>query len=140
MNFSWSNNTIQSMSLIDVKDNYRYITEEFCKQYYNLYNSDFLQLANMFHKDCYITFLGEEMVGFNHYAEKLRQLNIYKFVHKTMQVSSQPVGQRTLLINVAGRIAVNYSIEDYRYSESILLQKDSNNKFYIHNIIFKLIE
>lgn len=140
MNFSWTKNTNNNISLIDVGANYRMITEEFCKYYYKLFDNNFLQLNEIYQADSFFTFLDEEMIGFCNLVEKIKQYNIQKFTHQTINVNSQPIGERTLLINTCGKLSVNDSMIQYHFSETILLQRDDNNRFKIHRSMFKLMD
>jgi hypothetical protein len=125
---------------MDVKTNYKRITEEFCRYYINMYDNNFQNLANMYKTDSLFTYTDDEIIGFNNLVEKIRQYNIYKFTHSTVNVNSQPVGDRTLLVTLTGKISVNNSVIEQKFSETLLLQRDDHNRFYIYHTIFKLIE
>lgn len=141
MNFSWAIKSNQiSNNQIDVRLNYRRITEEFCKYYYFLYDTNFFQLNGLYLPDSYFTYLDEEFVGFNSLYEKIRQNNIYKFTHHKMNITSQPVGEKTLLIMTTGCLTINDSIFQQKFAETILLQRDDNNNFFVNRTIFRLIE
>lgn len=133
-------NFFQKYNLVDVKANYKKITEEFCKHYYSIYDTNFYALNNMYKPESCFTYLDEEMVGFNSISNKLKQFNIYKFTHHTIDVNSQPIGDRTLLITTNGKLSINNSTYEQRFIETILLQRDDNNRFFIYHTIFKLID
>ncbi len=151
MNFSWSssrpiannnnnNNNNFNVNLFNVMEKYRELTESFCNHFYTHYDDNFPELGNLFLNDTKITYLDEELTGFNQLFERIKGYNIFNFKHHKIDVNSQPVGQRTLLITVNGKISINNSFEIQRFVETILLQRDDNNQFYIHNYMFKLME
>jgi len=136
MNFNY-----QRANLVDVKANYKQITENFIKFYYSLYDTDFLKMGQLYKPDACFTFLDEEMIGFNNLVDKLKQYNITKFTHHSVHVNSQPVGDRTLMLMVSGRLSVNSSpYAENKFMETILLQRDDQNKFFVHHTMFKLVE
>ena len=53
------------LPIIDIKQTYKYLADEFAKHYYTLYDNNFLQLANLYLPDSYFTYLDEEITGFN---------------------------------------------------------------------------
>ena len=126
--------------LIDVQENYRKIAEEFCKYYYTNYDSNFMELKDIYSDNSCFTYLDEEIIGFNSLVSKLGIMNIHKFDHKSINVNAQPVGKTSLLILTTGTISVNNSIHVNKFSESILLQRNNDNKFVVYNTIFKLTE
>ncbi len=134
------NPNTRSNNLVDVKVNYKRITEEFCRQYYSLYDNNFPGLSQMYKPESCFTYLDEEIQGFSNFVEKLRQFNIYKFTHQSVNVNSQPVGDRTVLIVVTGKLCVNNSTYEQKFTETIMLQRDDQNRFFIYHTIFKLVE
>ena len=143
MNFSWNsskpvkNNLNQNSSfnsnLVNVMDSYREVTEGFCDHFYGHYDNDFPQIGKLFLNDTYVTYLDEELSGFTQLFDRIKQYNIYNFKHHKLNVNSQPVGPRTLLLTVNGKISINHSFETHTFTETILLQRDDRNEFHIHN-------
>jgi len=146
MNFSWNTNqnnvnkVNNNVNLIDVYSEYRNLTEGFCNYYYDLFDNNFPDLSGLFKNDCMITYLDEEMSGFNEYFSKIKQYNIYNFTHHEINVNSQPVGSSGLLITTTGTISINNSIFRNKFSETILLVRDDQNNFFIHHYMFRLID
>lgn len=143
MKFNWSKNmNYQNTNLINIPNNYRMITEQFCKCYINTYDNDFSKLKNIYRNNSLFTYLGEEIVGFDNYFKKIVQLGIWKFdhIHNTINVNAQPVGKRNILINITGKISANLSNIPQYFVETLMLQRDRNNKFYVQHTIFKLLD
>jgi hypothetical protein len=150
MNFSWntsvygsnsSNNSINSgTDLIDVRGNFRKLTEEFCKFYYSTYDNNFPELENIYKYESIFTYLDEEFTGFSSVLQRIKQYNIYRFTHHTLHINAQPVGDRTILINVDGTISINDSSTQQKFDETIILQRDNENHFSVYHTIFKLID
>ena len=140
MNFAWKNIKPIQQNLTNVRENYRKITEEFCKTYYSIYDNDFLKLENIYKPESIFTYLDEEFVGFQSVSERIKQYNIWKFKHGNININAQPIGQKSLLINITGLISVNNSMIEQRFVETILLQRDNDDIFYIYHTMFKVIE
>lgn len=127
-------------TLPDMRVNYKVIAEDLCKNYYNLYDNNFGQLSSLYTLETIFSFLDEELVGFTNFSERIRQYNIYKFTHHTVNVNSQPVGSYALLLTVTGKVSVNNSIYQQNYVETLLLQMDEYGRMFITNNTFKLFE
>lgn len=150
MNFSWNaqhinlnqlSNTSNQLIAFDMRFNYKNFTEELCKIYYNYFDNNFIGLSNLFTNETICTFLDEELLGFNQLINRLNQYGIHKFTHHNININSQPVNDRALLVNVNGTISVNNSNLVNKFTETILLiRSDYDSKYYITNYIFRLIE
>ena len=128
-------------NLIDIRGKYKDITKKFLKYYYNNYDNSFGKLNTLYKENSYFTWLKEEIVGFQNYINRLKQYNIKKFKHNNkINYSSQPVGTNSILINVTGKISINNSIFQHQFSETIVLVRDKNNKFYIPHTMFVLLD
>lgn len=121
----------------DIKD-FRLIAEEFSKYYYTTYDNNFLELSNLCIPNTLFTYLDTELIGFNKLLEKIRYENIFRFNHKEIHINFQPVGNSGILISSHGTISLNDSIFENKFTETILINRDDNNRFYIVNSIFKL--
>lgn len=139
VNLSTPTNTVQN-TLPDMRLCYKNFAEDFCRQYYNLYDTNFGQLSNFYTADATFTFLDEELFGFNKLCERVGQYNIYRFTHHTINVNTQAVGQYGVMLTVTGKISVNDSIFQQNYVETILLQMDEHARLFITNSTFKLFE
>ena len=143
MNFNWTPTTDQNIyhkDLIDTRFNYKKITEEFCKTYYTKYDNNFSELCGMYKPESLFTYLDEEITGFQQFLTRLNQYNIHKFKHHKIHVNAQPIGQRSVMLVVTGTISVNDSIYVQKFTETLFLQRDDNNKFFIYHSIFKLTD
>lgn len=126
--------------LIDVNYKYKQIAEEFCKYYYNLYDNDFKRLASSFHPDAQITIKDIEIHGFDNYYKFLEQNGITKFTHHDMAISCQPLGDASLILTVNGTITVDNSIFVNKFIETLVLQRNEFNRFYIFSCILKIFD
>jgi len=132
------------MSLIgyDVATNYKYIGENLVEQYISIYDSmDYRQLDSCFHPNAKITFIEEEMVGFNAMLNTAYYNHgIVKFDHQINSIDTQPLGDTTVMIMITGLIAVNSNFVDVRhFSEVILVNRQSSGAYVIINSILRLI-
>lgn len=126
--------------LIDVNYKYKQIAEEFCKYYYNLYDNDFKRLASSFHPDAQITINDKEIYGFDNYYKFLEQSCMTKFTHHDMVISCQPLGDSSLILTVNGTITISNSIFINKFIETLVLQRNEFNRFYIFSCILKLLD
>lgn len=133
------NITSYNKNKIDVQNSFRQIAEEFCKYYYTVYDNNFLELANLCLPNTLFTYMDEELIGFNRLVEKINKHYIYKFHHKQININFQPVGNNGIIILSTGTISLNDSIIENRFTESILLEMDDKNRFFIINNLFKII-
>lgn len=140
MNFSWNTTVDKSIDLIDVRKNFRKLTEEFCEFYYSTYDNNFPELAKIYKPESIFTYLDEEFTGFDSVFQRVKQYEIYNFTHHILHINAQPVGDRTILINVDGTISTNHSSFRQKFDETILLQRDDQNNFSVFHTIFKLID
>ena len=128
------------MNILVQQPSYKYIAEEFLKIYYNLYDSDFRQLHNLYHSSPYITYAEEEFTNFpDLYRRIISHYKINKFSHSSINFTCQPVNDRGIVINVLGRLSVNNNIaQTGSFSETIILVKNDQNRYHIHNSILKV--
>jgi len=125
----------------DIRYYYRQIVDDFVKLYYQTYDINLNELGKFFFNNCLILFLDEELIGFNNYLLKLNQYGINKFTHYNLKINAQPVSDNIILINVSGIISANNYHITNKFTETILLTKNlDDNKFYISNLILRLLE
>lgn len=134
-NFSWNEKKVKS----DVVNNYKNITEQFCKTYYSTYDSDFTNLRKFYKQNSLFTFAGEEFVGFDKLLNRVHNSGIHKFTHNNLSIDAQPFGDRCILINVFGRVSINYLVRSFPFVETLVIMKDINNSFYVYNTMFKIL-
>ena len=126
--------------LIDVNYKYKQIAEEFCKYYYNLYDNDFKRLASSFHPEAQFTVKDVEICGFDNYYKFLEQHGLDKYTHHDIVVSCQPVGDSHLILTVNGTITISNSIFVNKFIETLFLQRNEFNRFYILSCMLKIFE
>lgn len=138
MSFNLINNPPYS-NQINVIDNYKKTSEEFCKHFYNGFDYSFPQLNTLFKFNASITFLNTEFIGFENLLHQIQINNLYSFEHHSITGNSQPVDRETILINTTGSLSINDSLFQTPFSETIVLKKDNNNCLFITNWIFRLL-
>lgn len=131
------------VNTVDVRANYKQLAYDFCVQYYNTFDLNFQNLIYIYKPDSMFTFMDQEVIGYNNlYNLWINNYGIYKFTHVITSITSQPVGTKTLLISVVGTIKVNdhlYASPDQPFVETLIIQKDADEIFYIHGTMFKLL-
>ena len=139
------NNTLLNNTNInddyDVKKNYIKLGKRFSDNYYNLCDNDFSKLEHYYKKNSVFTFCEEEFMSFKDYSNKIKLfLGIFKFDHIIKKIDSQPIGEYGLLVNVYGTVKINNNLLEQKFTETFILEKNTNNVFFIINTIFRVIE
>lgn len=119
---------------------YKRIAEEFCLEYYTLYDNNIESLQKLYHPEAKFVYLDHEFISFHNWSNALRCNNYYKFTHNDMSINVIAVNNLNLLITITGTMIVNNSCLEQKFTENILLQKDVGNNFYICTTIFKFLE
>lgn len=127
---------------LNIQTDYKKVAVNLCREYYTEYDRNFSNLKRFFRQDTKFTFMEEEMIGFNLLENKVKyNYNISSFLHNINSIDVQPVGTRTLLINITGIVRVNDQSSSSKFTETLLLQHNANEKmWYIYNLIFRLIK
>lgn len=134
MNF----NLVPVINLIDVGSHYKQIAEQFCSNYYLLYQNNPGELKNLFVDSTLVTIFNEETVGYYGYINLLRSFGVAKLRHQGMNIVSHPLDSGTVLISVRGVLCVNDFSFTQNFSEILILRRDDNNRFFISNLILSL--
>ena len=129
---------IGETKLINVQHKYKQLAEEFCKFYYSTYDKNFKDLADSYHPKAQFTVNTVEVSGVNNYFNLLENCDARSFVHHDLNVQAQPIGEDSVLINVSGTLTVNNSIFENKFIETLLIQRDNFNRFYIFSTMLKI--
>ncbi|ARF11700.1 hypothetical protein Klosneuvirus_2_136 [Klosneuvirus KNV1] len=129
---------IGETKLIDVQYKYKQLAAEFCKFYYSTYDKNFKDLANSYHPKAQFTVNDVEVSGINNFFNLLEHFGFRSCVHHDLNVQCQPIGEENLLLNVSGSITINNSIFINKFVETLLIQRDNFNHFYIFSTMLKI--
>ena len=140
MRFTWSTKYNSRNSTINVRDNYKKITQKFCEHYYHQYDKNFPSLGYLYKPNSMFTFIDTNIIGFRNLCKKLQSNGIYKIVHHNVNVCSQPMGADAILISVNGTLTTNNNFSPSNFTETIILKKDPDNRFYIYQTIFNILD
>jgi hypothetical protein len=130
---------IKTLGLIDIRNNYNSIGLEFLKYYYRLWDNNFPAIGNLYCDNPAITYLDIDYTNFNNYMWSIRNQGIYKFSHWNYNWKCQPINNNSILIAVTGNISTNDSIYCRKFTETIIIQRDIFDNWYILNTIFQLL-
>jgi len=149
MHFEYTNNNNNNLKDLHSHHNeeilnnifYKYhdIAIEFAKIYYSKYRGDYNDLTELFSSNTKITHLGDEMISANELKNKILINKIDKIDYCNIDITSQPIDENKILINVIGQMLINYDTNIKKFTETIILTKLNDNRFYITNMIFKYI-
>ena len=129
---------IGETKLIDVNYKYKQVATKFCKFYYSTYDKNIKDLSNSYHPKAQFTVNDVEVAGVNNFFNLLEQNNLRSFTHHDLNVQCQPIGDDNLLLNITGTITVNGSIFINKFTETILVQRDNFNPFYIFSTMLRI--
>ena len=122
-------------------DNYKTIGKQFTDAYYQAIDQNLNSVSQLYCPNAYITMMGEEMVGFDKFVQRLRDYGVYRFQHRIQEVDPQPINEQYLLITVTGTVTadgLNYN----RFSETFTLMRPDTfggNTCHVKNHLFRLI-
>jgi hypothetical protein len=125
---------------VNVNEKYKELTKDFCSTYYKIYDEQFSNLHKLYRSDAKFTYIDEEFSGFDSLLSRINGYNIFKFNHHSISANGQPINNNSLLLNITGTLSINTSPTKYKFSETLFLQCDNNNKFNVCNTIFKFID
>ena len=134
MSFSFTN-------IPDVRYNYDKLGLEFSRFYYKAFDDDFPELLNIYVDKPCITFRDEKFGSFDELYRRLRNDGIWSFTHHSINGNAQPIDHDSILITTNGTMSANKNFAKHRFQETILLCRNrNNNRFYIHNSIFQIMD
>jgi hypothetical protein len=139
MSFTLNKTGFLNNNGINVMLDYKHIAQEFCIEYYTLYDENVEKLKKMYHCDSKFIYMDHEFSGFDNWMSALKQNGYWKFNHKNMSVNVIPICDTNISINITGRVSIN-NMNEERFTENIMLQKDGYNNFYICTTMFKTLD
>lgn len=138
MNLSFDIKINDTNANVNVNKDYKKIAQDFCEKYYVAFDNNFMAIGNLCKNKTKFTFFRKEVMGFNKLFKLLQKHNIYTFKHHNIDVNAQPINDNSLLIHSTGSLSINGSNQK-KYSETLILHKNTKNRFYIKNLIIKFI-
>ena len=123
----------------DMKAKYMQVANEFCVQYYTLYDRDVDMLRGLCGHDVMISYMGKEFVGAGDWMVFMKREGFNWFVHNSMDVNVMPVSEGSLIVVVVGVVKISGMVLEHKFVETILLKRDMG-VFYVGGIVFKLID
>ena len=133
-------NLVKTQPIVNPLADYKNIAQQFCLEYYTLYDDNVEKLRKMYYSESLFLYLDNEITGFNNWYNALKQNNYNKFNHHNMNVSAIPINDTNLQITIYGTLTLNNNMTENKFIENILLQRDNNNTFYICTTLFKFID
>lgn len=117
---------------------YNTVATEFCKFYYEKFDSDRSQLGNLYREQSMLTFETSQVQGTKDIVEKLAGLPFAKVAHRISTLDAQPASpQGDILVMVTGELMIDDEQNAQRYSQVFHLIPDGNS-YYVFNDIFRL--
>ena len=133
-------NLVKTQPIVNPLADYKNIAQQFCLEYYTLHDDNVEKLRKLYYSESLFLYLDNEITGFNNWYNALKQNNYNKFNHHNMNVSAIPINDTNLQITIYGTLTLNNNMTENKFIENILLQRDSNNTFYICTTLFKFID
>eukprot|EP01084_Bolivina_argentea_P072512 131662_1 len=116
------------------------IGRAFVKHYYEQFDSNRKNLANLFTNKSMMTYEGKGFQGQNNIMQRLTSLGFNKIKHEPKTMDCQPSGANGILVIVTGDVYVDDSKNPIKFSETFQLMPtdQSCRQFWIHNDVFRL--
>ena len=123
-----------------IKPCYEDISNSFINHYYQIWDNDFLSLNKLLANNIKISYFNNKFGDFLSWVNFIKnKQGVCNFKHIQFKTTSQPLNNNIVLIQVVGTITVNDSIYWRNFTETIIIQQDIWDKWYITNIIFSLV-
>ncbi|EDV40359.1 uncharacterized protein Dana_GF23973 [Drosophila ananassae] len=120
---------------------YEPMGQEFVKQYYVIFDNPATRAltATFFsHNDSFMTFEGEQVLGYYKIFEKVKSLPFQKVNRTLTNVDCQPTGDGGILMSVLGRLQCDDD-PSLSFSQIFVLKPDTSpNAYYLSHDIFRL--
>lgn len=118
-----------------VQVGYRNIASDFYNYFYTSYDTNYYRLLTVLSDDTKITYAGHELTGARNFITFIEQSGITSFQHYSVNMVSQPVGDRLVLMQMDGQISFNHDWNRRPFVESILVDGVSGR---ILNYMFRM--
>jgi hypothetical protein len=118
---------------------YQKVAREFCQYYHQLFDNNFPNLSQLYSNNPKITYFQNEYTSFDSLMSFIKNQGIFKFHHIGIAHKAQPLTKNSILIHISGKISVNNNLDYKNFSETVIIKKDSWNKYHITNSIFNLL-
>jgi hypothetical protein len=132
--------SLKSFGSVNLFNDYKTIAENFCKEYYTLYDDNVEKMQKLYHPEAKFVYFDHEINTYNSWLNALKHNGFYKFSHGDMVVNVVPLNDTNLNILVIGKILINNGWTEHKFCENIMLQKDGDNCFYICTTMFRIVD
>lgn len=124
-----------------IRNSYKKIAEEFCRFYYTNYDNSFMELVHLYTADSKFTFLDNEIIGFNNLYDLLvNKYGVKSIAHNVTSVYSQPLGDKTVLVQAVGEVIINNCGVKEKFVETFILQYSTQfNSFFVCGTTFIVV-
>ncbi|KAJ7497167.1 hypothetical protein FB451DRAFT_1210376 [Mycena latifolia] len=115
------------------------VAGQFVEYYYQTFDSDRKNLAQLYRDSSMLTFEGDQIAGAAAIVEKLVSLPFEKVQHKVTTKDAQPSSGTvaSLLVSVTGMLVVDDSPNPLQFSQIFHLIPEGGS-YYVFNDIFRL--
>lgn len=127
--------------MTDIRSSYKKIAFSFCQHYYQTWDTNFPMVSKLYISNPKITYFETKFNNIHSWVNYIKNFQkVWKFEHINFSVTAQPLDNNTILIQVSGTITVNDNVYWNRFSETLIIQRNIWNKWYISNSIFHLTD
>jgi len=121
-------------------DVYNRVMRDFCDMYYTDYDNNFYNLRELYTDNSLFTYMEEEAIGFDNYLSIIKNKGIQSFHHFDIRSVAQPVGNRSIIINIFGKLRINKSFIIHNFTETVFIKRNvHDNNYLVYNTIFTTI-
>lgn len=120
-----------------INPNFNSIATEFCKHYYQVFDTNREGLATLYHDTSMMTFEGEQFQGSANIMNKLRNVQFKKVRHVVSKLDCQPGPNMSVVASVAGQLFVDDSAVPIKFAQMFNLGQ-AGGSYFIQNDLFRL--
>ncbi|KAF2085012.1 nuclear transport factor 2 [Saccharata proteae CBS 121410] len=116
------------------------VAKQFVAFYYQTFDADRRQLANLYRAPSTLTFESQATVGAEQIIQKLVDLPFQKVAHQVSTLDAQWAhDEGSILVLVTGVLLVDEEQRPMSYTQAFHLRPDGAGSFYVFNDVFRLV-
>lgn len=114
------------------------LAQQFTEFYYNQFDNDRSQLANLYREGSMLTFETSQVQGSKDIVEKLVSLPFQRVAHRITTLDAQPASPNgDVLVMITGDLIIDDEANPQRFSQVFHLMPEGGS-YYVFNDIFRL--
>mmetsp|Transcript_92223 Transcript_92223/g.298269 ORF Transcript_92223/g.298269 Transcript_92223/m.298269 type:complete len:125 (-) Transcript_92223:77-451(-) len=118
---------------------FQQVGEQFCQQYYQIFDTNRAGLAPLYGEQSMLTFEGEQFQGAAAIAQKLASLPFQKVRHQIVKCDCHPnPSENGVIIFVTGNLMVDDNQNPLKFAQVFYLKNGPTGSYFCQNDLFRL--